>query len=431
MEIIPSKNLELFKYPIILFAISIVVFMGLGLLLELDKYYLHLDFLFIDTYSYIEASRKLFLDAEPHFYRPFGIAFWHGLILLFNPSATLSEFIYFAVIQNIILWLLGIQIFYKTLSLLINKHLAFFGSLVYVFSISLVVHLYILSSENIFIFIVIVISYLLVKFINSAKPAFIIYSVSLINLLTLIRPSIFYFALLSSLILIGFLIYKKTVIRKSLIVFCISILLVGTQFYSMGKHYDNYKLSYIDSYTWYIYLGSQSQFEYSQSDIDISKNRYEEIGKIDYKEMAAISTDDMVHQLKDHPGIILKELLFNSYNNCNNCCGFIQTIYSLRSNQSLDPFFIKISHYQSKFYLSVLVLSLLFLLTRIKKLPLFIFFAASFVLYNSILSGFSFGQGDRFFIISYPLIILIVAFLINEFSSPTNFTFLKSISKRK
>ena len=77
-------------------------------------------------------------------------------------------------------------------------------------------------------------------------------------------------------------------------------------------------------------------------------------------------------------------------------------------------FVFDISKWQNRlFTLLGLVLSVFFLFKGFKKEKVY-FFVAFFVTYIIILSGISCGQGDRFHLVTFPFVILLMAKFLSE-----------------
>ena len=181
----------------------------------------------------------------------------------------------------------------------------------------------------------------------------------------------------------------------------------------MKKDYGNYTLTYIDSVTYYNYLGSKAMC-YKTNDIfsQETNNRAKFLEQFSYPEQRNIATKDFLSQLNDNKFNLLKSYISNLLENMktpSSSCFYWKNLNHKDYFEKLKTTVNFITKYQNRI-LSVLGFFLsIFYILKSYKTDKFLFFISCYILYTITISGVSCSQGDRFHIVFYPFVIILFA----------------------
>lgn len=380
-----------------------------------------------DSLNYIESAQFLYNDFRAHYYRPFVMAFITGLPLLFSNSVT---YLYdFSLIVNIISWLSTTLILFETAKYYLVPKKAFFIAIIYLFLVGTTTVLFDLLSESIYILTLTLAYYFFLKYYKTLNFKFLSIGLSLLIISVLIRPGAKFLAIVAILFFIRILVVNLK--NKSIFFFYSSILLVLIQCFAVKIAYGNFKISYIDSYTYYNYLGAKSNLLKKNENLKDfnSKERDIYLTQFSFKKANAVAQKDFVNQLTNNTFNVIKAYVDNLHYNTTDGSSRILLSENVRKTgyfEILKTTFFYLSKIQNiLFTLLGFGLSLLFVIKKYKK-DNFSFLVAVFILYTILISGVSFAQGDRFHIVIYPFVLILVSkFWSNRISSKPFFALLQ------
>lgn len=400
---------------------SILVVLVFYVILGLNDCVFNVLYITPDSYSYIEASNMFFDKFKPHPTRPFGYSFILGLINLVYENPSRDQYIAYSILINLVSWVGSIVLLKKTLSIYFTDKVSFWLTLFSTLSIGNIAIVFQLLSESITVFFLSLISYFIIKYNKSKEFKYLIFAVTGMNLTILVRPGFLYLGIISSLILITILMYKRQVKNKEMSFFILSITLIAFQYTMMYKEYGKGTVSFIDKITWYYYLGAESQAsKFETTYRSVRESRYLEHSKKSYKELSEISNKDLIDQIKNNFPNVIREWMRNlKQNSYVGAYGIkkAKKVHKINSNETYlftSNLLYKISTMQNKFYILLFLLSLLMVVMNLFKTNVAIYILTTIISYVILTSGISFSQGDRFHCILYPLILILFLNLIKN-----------------
>lgn len=375
----------------------------------------------IDCENYLESAIYLFKNFEVHYYRPIGMSMIYGFPVLLGYDAYLDIYNY-VVIVNILLYIGIILYFFKICTLFFNKKKSFYFSLFLLTYFGISLHINEILSEIPFIFIILVAFYCLAKYYILSKTDYLFYAISLFLFTILIRPGILYFSIGIFLYYL-FTIYKNWSIKRILILI-VPITLLLFQITKMKEQYGNYTISYIDAVTYYNYLGSKAICLKNNKTLNqITNKRADFIFSQSYKNQKSIAYQDLIFQIRNNTYYMIRAYIDDLEENTKTATSRLQ---NLRNNKNEKHYDIKIklisevTEWQNKLTaLFGLLLALYFIIT-FKKHNKIVFFFAIYFSYIFFISGISSTQGDRFHIVFYPIVLLLLFIFLKNIKNITN-----------
>jgi hypothetical protein len=181
----------------------------------------------------------------------------------------------------------------------------------------------------------------------------------------------------------------------------------------MKYQFGNFTISYIDSVTYYGYIGSKAMCikngkEYSQ----LGNPRADYQFSQEATEQKRLASTDFKYQLQHNTLNLIKAYISDVRENTVSGNSCIDECNNLKSRSGFDfwkELFSDLSKWQNRFYtLLAIVLAMFFLLKTYKK-PDLLTFVSFFIMYIIVLSGISCGQGDRFHLVTFPFMFLLLA----------------------
>lgn len=409
------KNIKNFiqQKPIIsLLTIGIIVLLFnaflFGLLLQ--------NHIFPDAENYYKSAQFLFQDFRGHAYRPILFAFITGLPLAFG--ANQSIVFNWVILLNLLFWLSSNVLLFKIISNFVTLKRAFLLTLVFTFSISNLFYVFHYLTETLITFIFLVIIFCFQKFFQTKKYEYLVFSIAVLLFSVLIKPLTTYLAILGLLFFIPY--YLKNFKNKLNFLIYSSIFLIGIQLVGMKAQFGNFTISYIDKVTIHNYLLSKADcinngIEYQE----INNPRAEYLWKFTPIEQKKISEKDLKQQLKHNKINILKAYFHNLFTNTYSNSAAIYVLKNKNNFKYFEPLKSianKISKiYNVLFIFSFVIFGTWYLINIKKKWNLIILICSFLTLYTILVSGISSNQGDRFHIVVYPLILILISFFIKNF----------------
>ena len=409
MKLVPAK----YKFSLLLIAIGIVWIILLNFILQIKRQ----TFVFPDSESYLLASQNLYLFHKTDTIRPSLIAAINGFPLLFGFSK--NALFLWNTFVNLICWFAIVQLIYQIVSKLAPQKIAFIFSLVYLFSVGSLIIVFQVLSETVFALMLLLSLYFFQKYFDNKEAKYISIGMSLLVLSILIKPVSLGFVVV--LLLLFFVKLKSILFSKWSLPLYFSLFVLLFHMYSMKKTYGDFTISYIDAFTYYNYLGTRADClknntQFAQCD----NSRYRYFNTLSLAEGKKVAYEDMKNQMTNNTLNFIKAYGINLYFNTCRGSGYFYEFKNVNKTKYFElakTFFRGISKLQNIFYTLIgIVLSVYFLTRNLKEIN-FIKIVSLFVLYVFLISGISSDQGDRFHIVFYPFVMLLLATYFIKFSS--------------
>jgi hypothetical protein len=410
------------KQVLAVLAASVLIYFCIILLLQLSKLYSNTSFIQLDTYSYIDAAKQLYLQHSLHATRPAGIALIYGFPLLFDASFT--HFIEWAWCMNCVFWFGGLVLFYVSARTVLSNRMAIIVTLIFASHVSGIVFTSALLSESPFLFIVQLCLYVVVKYMHTLQLKHVSYLFIFLLIGIFIRPSLLIAFYGIGLMLVYFF-YKKKYWQGILVLLCCNLLL-HSYCLQMKQQYGTYTLSLIGKAALEQYITIRAK------QVQNNTSYTQEIEKLFAENKDSNSTalkHNFRYQVQHYPQTILAAFCWNAVDNSCKGNAFLHANLHDTSKPWRTPmhsFFHFISMLQNMICSLAAVLGL-FIIHKIRKsLPKHIKYLLQiiivFCLYTMAISALSFYQHDRFHFVFAPLIYLFIATLIYYVRMPLSST---------
>lgn len=367
-----------------------------------------------DSTGYHESAKNLYLFYRGHGYRPISMAIINGFPYVFGSS---DAFIYvYSFYVNLICWLTSFLILFEILKQFIKPKYAFGFTVLSVFFVGNMAYVFHLLSENIYLLFIISAFYFLAKYYQEKLFWQLSASLSIFILSMLIRPGSKFLAIVFVLYFIKEII--KNYKHKFSWLLYGSFFLVFVQCAGLKYQFGNFTLSYIDSVTYYDYLGSKAMCfkegnEYSQ--LDNPRGIY--IYSHECYRQREIANEDFKQQLQHNTLNLFKAFISDVVDNTtsgNICIADCKNVKSRSNFQFWRTLFFAVSKWQNWIFTAFgFCLAMFYFFKSYKKERLYSFISF-FILYTILLSGISCGQGDRFHVITFPFVLLLLVKLMSD-----------------
>lgn len=386
------------EYLLLIIAIAWVFFFSFVL-------QLHPEFtLKNDEGSYYSAAERLYLHGIPDDGRPLLISAINGFPMLFGYSG-IAVFKWILGV-NLVCWFLTALMIYKIASEELHPKKGFFIALIFLSCVGNLMMAYKLLSESVFLFLLILAVYLIHKSING-RYEYVSLATAVLFLAVLVKPLAMGLGLL--LLVWHFRKLKEILWNKFSVFLYVSLSLVFFQMYAIKRHYGDFTVSYIDSFTYYNYLGAKADCYRKGIDyVQAENERYAYFAQFPSHEQRQIASDDFKEQLQNNSGNLLKAYLSDFYSNASKGSPFI----SERENKSGTAYFdvfrmlFKILSKVQNIVFTLLGITMSALLLLRKKCSAFYSVISVVALYIFTVSAISCDQGDRFHMVIYPIVLL-------------------------
>ena len=403
-------DLSKYKYHLLIVIIGLLCLHIVAFLLQLESQ----NSIYPDSQNYHESASKMFLKFTGHYYRPLLMAFITGFPYLFGSSdAGIYEWSFYV---NIFCWIGTSLVLFEILKSFIDVKKAFWFAIIPFFFIGNIVLNYHLLTENIYVFFIIVVFYLLFRYYTTKEFWYLSLSLSLLFSSMLIKPGSKFLAIVIGLYFVKEIV--KNYRSKSILFLYGSFLLIGIQVIGMKAQYGDFTISYIDGVTYHNYLCSKAECfkngnEYSQ----INNPRAEYLFGLVFTEQKKVAKEDLKYQIS-HNFINLVKAYFSDVvenSKTGNAC-----IEDCKNNNETSYFdFFKeamyfVSKWQNRLFTILGFLLAIFYGFKSYKNVNPISFVAFFIIYIYVLSGISCGQGDRFHLVTFPFVVLLLAKFVSE-----------------
>jgi hypothetical protein len=382
----------------------------LNFLLQLDLQKL----IYPDCGNYLESAQKMYHKFTGHYYRPMVMAFITGIPYLFGSSD--AGIFQCNLWVNIFCWLGTSLLLFDILKHFTQEKVAFvFAVLPFMILGNIILNFHLLT-ENIFVFFIMLAFYLLFQYYKTGKFWYLSLSLSLLLSSMLVKPGAKFIAIVIVLFFIKEIFHNYR--SKSMVFIYGSILLVAIQVIGMKIQYGDFTISYIDGVTYHNYIFSKAECykngkEYNQ----LNNPRAEYLFGLDFTDQKKVALEDAKFQMKSNFSNVIRAYFDNLLENSKTGNGCISDLKNYKNRNDFTiwkSLMFDITKWQNRFFsLMAILLSAFFLLKYYKRERLY-FFIAFFITYIIVLSGISCGQGDRFHLVTFPFMILLLAKFLSD-----------------
>jgi hypothetical protein len=273
-----------------------------------------------------------------------------------------------------------------------------------------------LLSETIYVFFILTAFYFLAKYYQQKLFWQLSVSLSIFILSMLIRPGAKFLAIVFVLYFIREIL--KNLRHKFSWFIYGSLLLVFVQCAGVKYQFGNFTISYIDSVTYYDYIGSKAMClkegkTYSQ--LDNPRGGY--IYSHECYKQREIANEDLKQQLQHNTLNLGKAYISDVEDNAtsgNVCVDDCKNVNNRKHFQFWKALFFEVSKWQNWIFTVVGFCLAVFCFFKSYKKEKLYGFISFFILYTLILSGISCGQGDRFHVITFPFVLLLLAKFLSD-----------------
>lgn len=376
----------------------------------------HQYLIYPDSESYYDAAHNVYVCYRGHHDRPIVLAALHGIPFLFKASPV---FVYttYTYVFNFVFFVAFYIVLFQLFLDNISQKKALLYTLFSMTFITLFTSIFHMLSETVFMFFVILGFYFLTQYYKEKKYKFLILSITVFLLSMLVRPGMKYFAFLL-LFYFGIEIYKHKFKKMTWLIYG-SLMLIFVQAMGLKYQFGNFRISYIDTTTFYRYLGTKADF-YKKGiyNFDVTHNdRATYFSNLSVPNRLVAANQDFKDQVTSNSKNLFIAFIDDLIENATTGCTNIAEMINLDKSTTFEywrKFFYQISVVQNIIF-SVIGYTICVLVILRNKLKNSYGFIAVFILYIFITSGVSFNEGDRFNVITFPFIILLFANYFSKF----------------
>jgi hypothetical protein len=361
-----------------------------------------------DCDNYREAASLLYHHGKAHYFRPIGMALIAGLPYLFgaNDAAIYS----FSLIVNMLAWLGTALFLFYFLKKRVSSKRALVASLLFYSVLSGVFNQFQLLTEPIFTFLMATVFYCLDQFDRKNEFHWLSLAISVLIYAALVKPSVKFLALFA-LIYFGKIMLKNYRAKSAVFIY-VSMLLVVFQCVKMKIAYGNFTLTYVDGVTYYNYLGSKAFYYKQNNSLSQDTNKRAVcLAQKSYPDQQKIAAQDFINQLKTNKLNLLRAYISDLSENTKTPHSGIAEFKNIQNRpyfNTLQKAVSIVSKYQNRFFtLAGFLLALYFLFKR-QKIDRVLRLLGLYILYTIFISGVACAQGDRFHLVFFPFVIVLM-----------------------
>ncbi len=382
----------------------------LNFLLQLQ----HQTVIFPDSTGYLASANNIYFYLRGDPYRPILIGLISGIPYLFGGND--DSIFQFSLFVNSAAWLASSLLLFGILKDFIQKKWAFLFVLLYFSCVSCVLITYHLLAESLFTFFLLLFVYFLKKYYNNRKFFYLAIAISVLICSVLVKPASKFIAILVVLYFVKTLVqnYKK----RAMILVYLALLAVVIQVVGLKYQFGNFTISYIDGLTYHDYICSKAKcLEQGKEYHQMGNPRADYLLALPFKDQKAVAEKDLIDQLKNNKTNLIKAYFMNLMDNSEHGCYIIMEC----KNKAHTSYFSKVS--RVLYLLSALqnrvftvfgfLLAILYIINN-RKTNVFYAFVGFVIVYIIGISGISSDQGDRFHMVVYPFIIILIAKYLQE-----------------
>jgi hypothetical protein len=366
------------------------------------------NIIYSDSDNYREAASFFYHGFKVHHYRPVGMAIIFGIPYLFGGD---DAAIYnFSFIVNIISWLGIALLVFSFLKKYLSPNMSLVFTLLFYSILGSAFINFHLLTESIFTVLILLSFYLIDKYYKSKSFHYLALAISILLFTVVIKPGAMFFAI----VLLIF--FSRTLIKnynkRSTVFIYMSLGLILFQGIKMKEQYGNFTISYIDGVTYYNYLGSKALCIKENKEFKQGENkRADYIFSLPLPEGKIVAAKDAVEQLKTNSTNLIKAYLLDIADNTkspSDCISICMNIKGKGYFEFVKKSMLVISKYQNRFFTLIgFILALYYCLRSFKKQDIYTLMSL-YILYIMATSGISSQQGDRFHIVFFPVVIILI-----------------------
>jgi hypothetical protein len=411
-----------------LFLLGSIAFSGCWLLLK--KGAIHdLTFTGGDASGYMEAGKYLWLDFKLHYFRTFGYAIFTGLPQGFGASEYLSR--YLLVVLNGVFYISSALLLYDIMQRISGiKVYAFAMAIIYIFSPGIIFINYATLSEPLFVFSLLLSIKFLVMYGKSKDPEDLLWFCLTLLFSAAVRPVNLYFAVIMAALVLFMMLRYSMGKRNMLLLLTGVFLMVVLPMLGMQKLYGIFTYTHNSKYMLYHYTCSYANSIPQSSQVKMYDSFHKNALTLDTLGRGAITpaevnwvrrdslyTAGIRNTLKQRKKQLAVAWFNNLKENASTPSHLIPEIEFKSMFVSMGKFFSKLSSIENimfslsaLFLVTYLVLYSLFQIIKKKIISKDIlrFFLAAQIMVLIGLGALSFWQGDRFSIVMYPLLLILI-----------------------
>ncbi|WP_396143875.1 hypothetical protein [Flavobacterium sp.] len=405
------------KYEYILFFIALIWVFIFSFALQLAP---HFNFLG-DDITYLEASKMLYHHGQLSPTRPLLIAAIFGFPYLCDGSTEMV--LQWSFLINFCIWFFSIILFFRIVEVILNRKNAFFWSLLFVFCIGNLAYAFQFLPEALFSFLLLLAVFFITKYSKTQKKDYIVLALIVLFLCALIKPVALGFAI----VLLIFYVKKVKYIlfSKFSVVLVLSWILIFFQVLSIKKSFGDYTISYIGAVTYYNYVGAKADCYRKNIEFIPGENqRAKTLEGLSSHQIKILANEDFKEQFKNNKLNLVKAYIFCLYSNSSKGNYIVSECKNESNTSYFDSFqflFKGISKIQNNVFTLVGLLLSFLTLIQYKTSNSIQFFCSFGILFIVFISGISCFQCDRFHIVIYSMVLVLLLQKMNSskhFSEP-------------
>jgi len=214
---------------------------------------------------------------------------------------------------------------------------------------------------------------------------------------------------------------KNLIRSKYSITVYIAVFIVFGHMYFMKSNYGNYTISYIDSFTYYNYLGTKADcLKTGKEFVQCNNERYRYFNTFSLPEGKKVAFEDIKNQVSNNTFNLIRAYFTNMIGNSSKASGYFYVYENKKNASNFETYkllFRGMSRLQSLFYSLIgILLSIRIIIrkeeTKIVKITSFM------ILYIIAISAISSDQADRFHLVIYPFVLILIANYFSNKSKP-------------
>lgn len=380
--------------------------------------YLALDvnaqtYIFPDSDNYREAAGFLYHDLKSHPYRPLIMSAITGIPYLFGfGDSAIYKFSFFI---NVIAWLGTSLLLFSLIKKILPARKAFYFVLAFFTLVGCVSVVFHLLTEALFTFCMLLTFYLINKWHSTKTFRYLAFAIAVLLASVLIKPGAKYLSIIAILFFIQPLI--KNALKPAALLIYLCGLLIYIQCAMVKRDYGDFTISYIDNVTLYSYIGTRAfLYKEGKTFTKYENPRMPHLFTLTHHEVKKVAQADLKDQLKNNKVNLAKAYFVNLWNNITTNSSSLNVLSNVHNKgyyQFLRRGMLLTSRIQNLlFSVSGFILAMLYLF-KYKTSP-FYSIVSFYILYTLLISGVSCFEGDRFTIIFFPAVLLLMAKFYNE-----------------
>lgn len=371
------------------------------------------SYIFPDSFTYIQAAEKWYLSGQSDATRPLLIAMINGTPLAFG--YTKEALFSWSLAVNTFAWMATLLFLFEILRKQCAFSYAFGLTIIYLVTITSTLLIFHLLTETIFIFGLITSLFCFQNYFSTKEYRFLAIAIGVLLACLMIKPSV---KLALLFLVIYFLkILSKHFLNKWTLVILVPLFLLIFHVVQVHQQFGNYTITYTDSKTYYNYLGARADCLRKQIIFEEYKNpRAIYFDKLTLPQQKNAVFFDLKEQIKTNKWNLFKAYFINVFGNSTKGNPALINYQNWSSTTYFDYvklFFRAVSKVQNCIFSLAGILLSMMLLLRKNRNELEVI-TSIFVLYFIAISGISSGQGDRFHVVIYPLVLVLISVVLRQ-----------------